>query len=270
MRIIRVLPVVLLLPCLCFFTSILGQDSTRIVIVPNQKKFIGFKYDFLYFDESEKKGWHSASVENGMVVRKTPIVTRINYANRFQEVAVQAELDAYPVITKKIYAYLNAGYSKNATLFPAFRAGSSVYFTLPKAFEAEAGFRLLRFSTSTWIYTAAISKYYKKYWISAITYVVPASGNVFQSYFLKTRYYFTDTDFLEIAAGTGVSPDDRNNNRLLNSNDKLSSNNVAMLFRRTVSKANVIVLGTGWIRQATELKKYSDQYNFSVGYQRIL
>ena len=270
MRILRLLPLVLLLACLCFFKCIHGQDSTRLVIVPNQKKFIGIKYDFLYFDESGKKGWHSASVEHGRVVRKTPIVTRINYANRFQEVAVQAELDAYPVITKKIYAYLNAGYSKNATLFPAFRAGSSVYITLPKAFEAEAGFRLLRFSTSTWIYTAAISKYYKKYWISAITYVVPASGNVFQSYFLKTRYYFTDTDFLEIAAGTGVSPDDRNNNGLLNSKNKLSSNNVAMLFRRTVSKANVIVLGTGWIRQATELKKYSDQYNFSVGYQRIL
>lgn len=268
MKLLKILSAVFLF--LFFCKPAYGQDSSRKIAALTTKKFVGIKYDYLYFDEKEKEGWHSASLELGREVREIPMVARLNYAHRFNESALQAEVDAYPKISKKVYAYLNVGYSNDSLLFPGFKAGTSVYVSLPKAFEVEAGFRLLRFKTNTWIYTAALSKYYKSYWFSFITYVVPVTGNVTQSYFLKTRYYFDDTDFLEIAAGTGVSPDDRNNNSQLTSNNKLSSRNIGIIYKRTVSKVNVFMISTGWLKQETQLKQHSNQYSFGVGLQRLL
>ena len=58
-------------------------------------------------------------------------------------------MDAYPSLSKKTYMYLNVGYSdsyKTGTfVFPKYRAGISIYRSLPKSFEAEIGARLLNF-----------------------------------------------------------------------------------------------------------------------------
>lgn len=253
----------------CFYLKVNAQDSLTLSTAQKTTNTIGIKYDFIYFDKGGNKPWHLLSLEYTRLIKKIPFIARLNYANRFSKSGLQLEAEAYPAISKKVYAYVNAGYSKDSLLFPKYRAGFSLYVSLPAAFEAEGGFRLLYFNSPTWIYTAAIGKYYKNYWFNFSTFLTPGNSNILQSYFLKTRYYLDDQDFIMLTLGTGISPDDRNNNIQLNTNNKLGSKKAELSLRSTIKKVNVILISTSWMNEEYQLKKYTNQYNISIGLQRI-
>ena len=65
------------------------------------------------------------------------VIARLNYANRFLSPGYQFELDAYPSLGKKMYAYLNVGYSADA-IFPEYKWSASIYRNLGRAFEGDA------------------------------------------------------------------------------------------------------------------------------------
>ncbi|MBV9989350.1 MAG: YaiO family outer membrane beta-barrel protein, partial [Chitinophagaceae bacterium] len=113
---------------------------------------IGLSYDFVYFDKQFSDPWHLLSFDYTRRTGIGSITGRINYANRFRESGVQYELEAYPRLSKTFYTYLNIGYSDKVGVFPAWRGGFSLYINLPKSYEAELGFRYLKFSGDpTWI-----------------------------------------------------------------------------------------------------------------------
>ena len=247
-----------------------AQDSLSKAVEQKLPNSIGIKYDLIAFDKGVNKPWHFLSVEYTKHIKKTPFIARLNYANRFSKSGLQLEADAYPALSKKIYTYINAGYSKDSLLFPKYRAGFSLYVSLPASFEVEGGFRLLHFSSSTWIYTASIGKYYKNFWFNLGTFLTPGSNSMQQSYFLKTRYYMNDKDYIMLMLGTGISPDDRKNNIQLNTNAKLKSKKAEVTFRNTFKKKNVFLFNAGFMRQEYEYKKYNNQFNIGVGVQRYL
>ena len=229
---------------------------------------IGIKYDLISFDKGGNKPWNFVSMEYNRMIKKFPLTARVNYANRFGKSGLQLEGEAYPSISKKIYTYINAGYSIDSLVFPKFRGGVSLYASLPSAFEVDGGFRILYFNSATWIYTAGVGKYYKNYWFNFSTFLTPANSSILQSYFLKTRFYLNDKDFIMLTMGTGISPDDRNNNIQLNTNTKLNSKKAEISFRRTIKKINVILINAGWMSQEYDTKKYTHQYNIGIGFQR--
>ena len=144
--------------------------------------------------------------------RDTPIgsvIARIRYANRFSTNGVQYEVDAYPSIAEGLYAYLNAGIS-NASIFPEYRLGFNLYKSLPKSFEADAGFRYLNFGSSdVLVYTGALSKYYGNYFFTARTYVTPKSTGTSTSFSLQTRKYFKSAEhYINIRAGYGSAQEE--------------------------------------------------------------
>ena len=215
-----------------FFISAMAQDSSKLIINNKGTNAIGIKYDLTAFEKKINLPWNALSLEYTHHNKNLTAIARINYANKYNRSGVQFEGDLFPAISKKIYAYVNAGYSNYNGLFPKYRAGVSLYTSLPSAMEAEAGFRFLHFTSATWIYTAFISKYFKNYWFNVSTFLTPVSNSLIQSYFLKTRYFLNDKDFVMLTIGTGISPDDRNNNIQLNSNTSLSSKKVEDLKRR--------------------------------------
>jgi YaiO family outer membrane protein len=137
------------------------------------------------------------------------VIGRVQYANRFSTNGVQFNLDAYPSLFKGLYAYLSAGYS-DASIYPDFRFGLSLYKSLPSAFELEGGIRYLDFGSSeTAIYTASLSKYMGNYLFTGRTYFVPSSAGNSQSFSLLTRRYFGDArTYLGITGGFGTASAD--------------------------------------------------------------
>ncbi len=252
----------------CLLPAALAQDSIIVLAPAKKTNTIGINYDFTYLDKAGYNPWHLLSLEYSKALKNIPLTARINYANRFNLSDWQIEADAYPVLSKKIYTYLNAGYAGKALLFPKYRAGFSMYVSLPAAWEAEAGARFLYFNSSTFIYTASLGKYYKKYWFNVSSFLTPANGDVTGSYFLKTRYYLNDTDFVMLLLGTGISPDDKNNNVQLASAGRLSSKKAVLSFKRTFKKTNILLFSSGFTKQETIAGQFINQYNFSIGFNK--
>lgn len=216
------------------------------------KNNISFGYDFSYFDKQFSDPWHLANLSYGRLTKLGSITARLNYGNRFKTDGLQAELDAYPKISKVFYAYLNVGYGGNNSVFPKYRYGFSLYANLPAAFEGELGFRTLQFGIATWIYTASVGKYYKNYWFNLRTYLTPSNSSVSQSVSFTTRYYFgSANDYLSMSLGTGISPDNDRNVGLYNNGNayKLKSNNVSLGFNKAIKTRTIISLKAALERQ---------------------
>ena len=223
----------------------------------------------VYFDEQFDDPWHLASIDYSRQTKIGSIVARVNYANRFNNNALQFEVDAYPSISETFYAYVNAGFSDDAGIFPEYRAGFSLYANLPWALEAEAGFRLLGFDDQTWIYTASIGKYYKSFWFNFRTFLTPSNSSVSQSYSFMTRYYLGGADdFLSLRVGTGLSPDNQTNNILYNNGNqyRLKSDNIAIGYRKTLWSTNVLFIETGIQNQEYRQGEKGNQFTIGVGY----
>ncbi len=148
------------------------------------------------------------------------LIARVTQSYRFDGKGTQFELDAYPSLGKNSYGYFNIGYSE-AFFFPNYRFGTSIYWNLPKAFELEAGYRYLKFSEATHIFTGSIGKYVSNWWFNFRMNLVPGNEGNSVSGNLQTRYYFKSAeDFFSIQLSTGVSPDEENRDlqsQLLNS-----------------------------------------------------
>lgn len=143
--------------------------------------------------------------------RKTSIgsiIGRININNRFDDTGLQFEIDAYPKIADGIYAYLNFGYS-NTNLFPDYRHGAEVHFSLPYSMDGSLGYRALHFGNSTTkMYTGSIGLYTGNYYIMFRPYFTPNDAGTSTSGTLTLRKYSSDEDnYLGFSVGLGVSPE---------------------------------------------------------------
>lgn len=135
------------------------------------------------------------------------IHSKINLSRRFASTGSQFEVDMYPRILKGLYAYVNIGFS-NSFLYPDFRYGAELHKSLPKSFEASLGFRALKYSSTTTIYTGSIGWYSGNSYWSFRTYITPGDPGASKSGTLSYRKYRSDANnYLSIAAGMGFSPD---------------------------------------------------------------
>ena len=160
-----------------------------------------------------------ASVEYTRETSLGKIIPRLNYSNRFNQNGWQYEIDFYPKLSKKLYAYLNYGYSQDA-IYPRHRGGAELYLNLPNALEVSAGMRYLAFASGeTTILTGSVGWYKGNYYLALRPYVTPTgqstgfSGNV-----LGRRYFSHKEHYLGINLGMGYAPELRQlsaNNALL-------------------------------------------------------
>ncbi len=244
----------------------------------SSKNQIGVDYDFVYFDERFSDPWHLASMSYGRATAIGSVTGRFNYANRFTRNGIQFEVDAYPRISNTFYTYVSAGISENGGIFPRYRAGFSLYANLPKSFEADAGFRFLSFSKSTWIYTAAIGKYYSNYWFNLRTYLTPSNNSLSKSVSLTVRYYLAGADdFLSFKIGTGLSPDRPENYILFNDEDEiigtikqedLKSSNISLGYRKSIKKTTILSIDLGAENQEYKLGERGYQFTVGAGFTK--
>jgi YaiO family outer membrane protein len=230
---------------------------------------VSLSYDRTGFDKQFQNPWHIVSFDYGRQGKLGSVIGRVNYANRNKSDGVQVELDAYPRISKTFYAYTNVGYSADMPVFPTFRAGFSLYANLPKAFEADAGFRYLNFDNDTWIYTVSLGKYYKNFWFNGRAYLTPADSRISQSYTVTTRYYLKGADdFISFFVGQGISPDDRSLAIQLNNSYKLRTKKIGAGYRFTIQNLNVFSFSASYENVEYLPKTTGNQLTLSLGYQR--
>ena len=137
------------------------------------------------------------------------IIPRINYSNRNNQTGVQYDLDFYPKFSKKLYAYLNYGYS-DSSLFPNHKVGGDLYASLPYAIEFSGGFRYFKTTTNeiTSI-TNSIGHYRGNYYFSLRSNITPEEDNLirFSSNLLIRKYFRDGENYLGGTIGFGFNPE---------------------------------------------------------------
>jgi YaiO family outer membrane protein len=134
------------------------------------------------------------------------IISKINFNRRFQENGFQFEVDMYPKIIKGLYAYLNFGMA-DTFLYPDIRYGAELFKSLPKSLEISVGFRALKYSSTTYIYTGSLGWYTGNAYWAFRTYITPGDAGSSKSGTLNYRKYRSDADnYFSISVGTGFSP----------------------------------------------------------------
>ena len=179
---------------------------------PSEPRFTASaEYGYVYFSDSVERTlpWHLRSAELSAKTGRGTLVARVNQAERFGRSGLQVEADAYPRLTRRLYAYLNAGVS-GAEIFPERRLGGELYASLPRAVEASLGARRLEFTqTDVTIYTGSLGKYAGNYYVSARPYVTPRDDGTSVSGTLLVRRYFSSAQsYATLVAGAGRAPTD--------------------------------------------------------------
>lgn len=222
---------------------------------------VGVTYDYdTYFGDISP--WNTFSLYGRTRTKFTgSLIARVTQAYRFDGSGTLYELDAYPSVGKNAYAYVNVGAS-GASFFPNFRFGTSIYFNLPKAWEIEGGYRYLRFSEVTNIYTASLGKYVGNWWFNFRVNVIPQEVGAGTSGNIQARYYFkTGEDFFSMQISSGVSPDEesRDPSQLLN------SYRVRLGYQQLIVPRFMIFGYTGYSRDELSTDRFRNNLNISIG-----
>lgn len=166
-------------------------------------------YGYTRFVESLDP-WQLGSVSLGHRSRRGAFIARVNAARRFGEGGVQGEVDAWPRLGGRLYAYLNAGVA-NADVFPRQRYGAELFANLPRAWELSLGARQLRLGGApVTLFTGSLGRYVGNSWISLRPFAREKDGTLSASLGLTARRYFADADnFVGARVGYGNTPTDR-------------------------------------------------------------
>jgi len=218
---------------------------------------------FDYFEEPWIRRWHVTSLEVSSKPKIGSFIFRVNMGQLIKDdvsfmddVRLQFEIDAYPKLGKKNYAYVSYGYAPNG-FFPEHRAGLEIFQKLRGSWELSLGLRYLRWTDDLLFYTASVGKYYKNYWFSFRTFITPKSSGVSHSYSLTARRYFaTADDYIGLTIGMGASPDDPSNYLVDGSENiqYLSGKKIGAVYKERIKKW-VIEVGAGFQLDEYEVDK---------------
>lgn len=226
-----------------------------------RKNSISINYDYEKFDKTFDP-WQLAALSYS---RSTPfgsIILRTNLARRFEVNGAQFEIDMYPRFGNGIYSYVNAGFS-NDKIFPKQRYGFSLYLSLPWSFEIDGGFRILKYESDVWIYTAALGKYISNYWFSLRTFITPQVEKASHSYILLIRYYISDADnYFGLSLGTGISPDESAVNLL---GEWLKSDKIGLSYQFKLSRVFLLNLSADYSREEVLAGEFRQKFSGGLG-----
>lgn len=167
---------------------------------------IGFSSSVDLYSNNDRDPMQYHTLKYSRQTKLGSITGKVNFNRRFQKNGVQYEVDMYPKITKGLYAYTSVGIS-NTDLFPSIRYGGELFLSLPKSFEVSGGFRGLKYSKTTTIYTGSLGWYTGNSYWSFRLYVTPGNPGSSKSGTLNYRKYRSDANnYLSISVGTGFSP----------------------------------------------------------------
>jgi YaiO family outer membrane protein len=138
-----------------------------------------------------------------------PLILKANQTTRFDERDQLFEVEFYPRLWTKAYAYIDAGFSPKAVHFPELSYLAEIYQGLLSSAEISLGYRRMNFSEApVSVYLGSVGYYAGQYYPYIRWYYTPEErGNAF-SWTVNLRRYFSEVSYLYIGYGRGSRPFD--------------------------------------------------------------
>lgn len=240
----------------CSLSSVAQQDSLR--------HSVGISYEQTHFTKQFSEDWRVTSAEYSHKVKRATLIGKLNAAQRFGRQGLQFEAQAYPRLSRSVYAFVGASYSNHNPVFPAYTSGVTIYTGLPKGWEVEGGYRQLHFTENIWVGSGGVSKYLGNWLFNFTSYVSIKSPAESQSYFVTAKRFFNNPkEMVWLQAGSGISPDERRNIQL--STPNLTSRRLNAGARFFIWKNTLVQLTAGYSRDEYKEKTYGNQWNGAAG-----
>lgn len=167
---------------------------------------LSLSYSMDLYNKNDRDIMYYSTLGYSRQTKYGSVTAKINYSNRFLTDNYQLEIDLYPRIVKGLYAYVSGGWSQSP-LNPSERYGFELFKSLPKSFEASLGFRWLKFSSETIIYTGSVGWYTGNSYWALRAYITPGDPGASKSGTLVYRKYRSDAEnYFTVEAGFGASP----------------------------------------------------------------
>ena len=182
--------------------GVAGAQDTR---PPNK---IQLEYEYEEY-EADFPSWHTAGLEGSHRFGWGSLIGRVTWADRFADSGTQYEVDAYPKLGEKRYAYLNLGLS-GSDVFPDLRWGVELYQGFSGGWEGSLGVRRLEFEDSNVLLWTGSATKYRGNWMFTLRpwYADKPQSSSLSGAFEVRRYFETAEDWLKVTAGYGETPDD--------------------------------------------------------------
>lgn len=157
--------------------------------------------------------WHLASLElsrrspGGTLLARGSLARR-SLARRFDRTGTQLEVEAYPRLTRRTYAFVGAGFSPDE-VFPEVRLGAELFTALAPGWEASAGARWLDFRTrDVTLLTGSLGAYPGNWYLAARPFLsLDDDGGSSLSGTVLARRYLRDADeYVSLRLGGGEAP----------------------------------------------------------------
>lgn len=217
-------------------------------------------YQITTFDE-DLAPWHLGALEYTRQTSGGKYLARVSYAQRYGDKSVQGELDAYPQLSKKTYAYLNIGAS-DRKLFPSYRAGAELYHLFPHIVEASLGARGLFFPDETVVlYTGSVGKYFPKNWISFRSFLQQTNNQWQTTGILQLRQYLKSEEaYITLVLARGSLPSEQVGFREIS---RLSANRAGLEGQFRLGKQ--FLMGGTFTYEYEEYTKSSFRSRYTIG-----
>ncbi|MFV8226489.1 YaiO family outer membrane beta-barrel protein [Christiangramia aquimixticola] len=231
---------------------------------------IGINYQYISFsDDYNREDWQTISPEFQHYFNKTAVIARLNYTNRVSKDGILYELEAYPVFSDKVYAFVNVGIS-DGNLYPNLRTQASIFFNIFKILELETGGRLLHFSENDYFSgVLGMTMYQGKFYLNTRVFLGPEFGDrLIQNYQFNLRYYLNNVDnYFFLRLGTGISPDQRAIFTQVQKYPDLNAYYSNLGINFSIGPRHIIQLGAGYLFEEINTKDEGDQVVGSLGYR---
>jgi len=227
-------------------------------------------YFFDSFSEPYSRYWQIFSAGAGHKFKWGEANAGINAGNLISNetslssaTELQLQIEAYPKLTNKNYAYIAYAYSPGS-YFPRHRAAMEIWQVLPAGWAASAGLNYYYFNRNIFIAVASAEKYIGKFWFSLKGFLYFKDEGAVTSFNLNLRRYFTDRDYLQLTLGTGTAPDEPFD--IQSSLMRLKANSLRLAYNVSVSPKLVMRLNAGYSREeysgATWRNRFEGGVNF--------
>jgi len=246
------------------------QNYTFHVLLKKlSKNQIGINHEILSFlkEYPTQKTWNTTNIEYLHYFGLSAATVRFTYSDRAIKEGLLYEIESYPVLSKKWYGYVNFSVSSKSDFFQNYGSKISLYHTLNKGIEIEAGFRYLNFDEDSFFTSiGGLSLYKGNYYINLRAFIGPKFKDEFiQNYQLNTRYYLKNAeDYVFIKLGTGIAPDQSSQVSSITSYSNYNSYYTNLGIHKWIGNYNLQV-ALGYLYEELPNNKTGNQINTTVG-----
>ena len=191
-------------------TTTVAQDVVWPVPGRAPDILVGAEYGIEAFDEVYRP-MHQGEVFGGIRNASGSYLLKLVAGKRFGKSGMQAELESYPLLADRLYAYLSYAYGETP-VFPRHRLGLEVFKGLPSGFEASLGTRAFSFpeGESIVLATGSIAYYFQNLIFSFRPFLSVNAPRTGFSGLIQARYYLSENEeFVFGRVGAGFTPDER-------------------------------------------------------------